>query len=93
MVWSLPVVAVLFFAIGFAAGFYMAGILDDATTEEVRLYMGLFVTLVWGTSVAAGIILGDAHSPSWGLHAIMGAVAGFFFKTANPVDKVRGDDS
>lgn len=93
MVWSWPVVFVVAFAIGFAAGFYAAGVLDDATKEEVRLYISLFVTVVWGTSVVAGIILGDGYTPSWGLHAIMGAVAGFFFKSANPVEKVRGDDS
>lgn len=91
--WSLLPIAALTFAAGFAAGFYMAGALEDATKEEVRLYISLFVTFVWGVSVVSGIILGDGYTPSWMLHAMMGAVAGFYFKSANPVKKVRGGGS
>lgn len=84
MAWEILTVAAVFFGIGFASGFYTAGILERADKADVRLYISLLVAVVWASSVAAGIIV-PTYEPSLALHAIMGAVAGYFFKTANPI--------
>lgn len=96
MVWGFVTVAAVFFGIGFASGFYTAGILERADKGDVRLYISLLVAIVWASSVAAGIIV-SSYEPSLALHAIMGAVAGYFFKTANPItggqsSEENGDD-
>lgn len=93
MVWTLVAVAAATFAVGFVTGFYTAGTLERTSTEDMRLYISALIAVMWAISVAAGIIITD-YSPSLALHGIMGAAAGYFFKTGNPVSNlVGGGDS
>lgn len=82
MVWSWPIVAVVFFAIGFAAGFAAAETFKGAPKRRLKVNIALLITGVWALSIVAGIFV-DGYTTSIALHAIMGAIAGWLFKDAD----------
>lgn len=86
MVWSWPVVAVVFFAIGFATGFAAADSFKGAPKRRLKLNIALLIAGVWGLSIIAGIFIDD-YTTSIALHAIMGAIVGYLYKDVedNPV--------
>lgn len=94
MVWSWPVVAVVFFAIGFAVGFGAAGAFEGAPRRRLKLNIALLIAGVWALSIIAGIFV-DGYSTSIALHGIMGAIVGYLYKDveSNPVtDTLTGGD-
>lgn len=86
MVWSWPVVAVVFFSIGFATGFAAAGSFEGAPRRRLKLNIALLIAGVWALSIVAGIFI-DGYSTSIALHGIMGAIVGYLYKDVedNPV--------
>lgn len=81
-------VAVVFFALGFGTGFIAGTRLSDGKVENIRLKIAVFITIVWATTVVAGIFL--EYTPSIYVHAIMGAIAGYLFGSESPLINLGG---
>lgn len=94
MPWSWPVVAVVFFTIGFVAGSATARAFEGAPKRRLKLTIALLITGVWALSIIAGIVIDD-YQTSIALHGIMGAIVGYLYKDVedNPVtDAISGND-
>jgi len=66
------------FALGLAVGYIYSKDSDDSTHEKVRTAIAVVVTAVWVVAMVADIfITGYVVSPM--VHALMGAIVGYFF--------------
>lgn len=51
---------------------------EDATKSKIKIVVAIAVTLVWISATLAGIVL-PAYTVSPMVHALMGAIVGYFF--------------
>lgn len=66
------------FTLGLAVGYIYSKDSDDSTNKKVRTAIAIVVTAVWVVAMIADIfITGYVVSPL--VHALMGAVVGYFF--------------
>lgn len=66
------------FILGLAIGWILTANSPSTSTEKLRIAISVVVTLLWVVTVAADIfITGYTVSPL--MHAIMGAIVGYFF--------------
>lgn len=66
------------FTLGLAVGYIYSKDSDDTTNQKVRTAIAIVVTAVWVVAMIADIfITGYVVSPL--VHALMGAVVGYFF--------------
>ena len=88
-----PIIAALLvslFLIGLALGYIYSRQSADSTKEKMQVVISIVVTVVWVAAMIADIFLtGYTISPM--VHAIMGAVVGYFFAGKN-LDITIGDD-
>lgn len=77
-----PIIFVLvlagLFVLGLAVGYIYSEDADNTTASRLRIVIAVTVTVVWVVAMAADIfITGYTVSPL--VHALMGAVVGYFF--------------
>lgn len=81
MVWTPGIVAATFFALGFLAGIAVARVLQTAGDKQARLYLTGLVSLIWAMSMVWQMLNPAYHPPIY-VHGAMGALAGYYLKTA-----------
>jgi uncharacterized protein (UPF0333 family) len=72
------VVSFSLLAFGIAAGYLINRNSEAFTRSNLRIAVGILVTIVWVATIAAEIII-PAYTVSVLIHGIMGAVVGYLF--------------
>lgn len=89
---SLFAVPVTLYIFGFVSGYLVSTWVGGLTKADMQERIALLITLIWITSVTAGIILPDYDTAVW-IHAIMGGVAGYLFSGETGLSILPGEDS
>jgi hypothetical protein len=66
------------FLVGVAGGWQLSKKENVFTRSNLQIAVGLMVTAVWASSIAAEILI-PAYTVSFLIHGIMGAVVGYLF--------------
>lgn len=75
---TLILVGITIFSIGLLLGWLYTSDSEETTTNKLQLMVAVIVTLVWvGGTVSTILIAGYTVSPM--VHALMGAIVGYFF--------------
>jgi uncharacterized protein YqgC (DUF456 family) len=81
---TLILVGITVFSIGLLLGWLYTSDSEETTSNKLQLLVAVVVTLVWVAATISGILIaGYTVSPM--LHALMGAIVGYFF-TENGIE-------
>ena len=82
------------FVLGVASGWSLREITKEQPVSHRAVTTGLavIITIVWMVSIITAIDTQNYSTPA-GLHAVMGAVAGYFFKGGGILDRNSSGDN
>lgn len=87
---TLILVSITLFSVGLLIGWLYTSDSEETTQNKVKLMVAVVITLGWSSATAAGIfITGYTVSPM--LHALMGAIVGYFFTEDGIEFNIGGD--
>ncbi len=75
---AIILLALILFQVGLAVGWILSNQSNVTTKSKLKTMVAIVVTLGWLAATIAGIIIPD-YSVSPLLHALMGAIVGYFF--------------
>lgn len=87
---TLVLVGIILFVIGILIGWLFANQAELTVQNRLKTMVALVVSLGWITATIAGIIVGT-YTVSPLLHALMGAIVGYFFTEDGVNLNVGGD--
>jgi len=87
---TIILVAVTLFFLGLLLGWLYSKDSDVTTRSKLRLMVAVAVTMGWISATGAGILIAS-YTVSPILHALMGAIVGYFFTEDGITVNVGGD--
>lgn len=74
--------SIVVFVIGLLLGYLVSGRNEDITKSDLQIAVAVLVTVVWGISIVAEIIIAS-YSVNLLVHGIMGVVSGYLFSNGD----------
>lgn len=85
------ITSIVLFIFGIAAGWHFSQVKEDTFTKaNLRIGVGILVTIMWAISIGAEILI-PAYTVSVLVHGIMGAVVGYLFSDDGITFNIGGE--